>query len=96
MIRMATVFDSAEVGCGPYHAFRKQEPGGEGTVVAGGAHDDSERPAVQANLERLLDRREVVRQAVSTAAGTPDPGNGHGAILLPFRSPAIVRHGCGA
>ena len=40
-------------------ALRQEEAGGERAILAGRAHDDGERAAVQPDVERLLGRRDV-------------------------------------
>jgi hypothetical protein len=76
-IGMPAVLDGADVFRRPHDTLRQQKSGGERAIVAGGPHDHCERLPVQADLERLLNRREVVRRTIRPAVGTADNCDRH-------------------
>jgi hypothetical protein len=55
-------------------AFAGQEPGGELLVLAGGSHGDGQGIAVDADLERLLDRQLVAQALTLAPVDALDPG----------------------
>ena len=101
---MPAVLDGADIVRRPHDAFRQQEPGRKGAIVARRPHDHGERLAVQPNLERLLHRCEVVRRTIRPAGGAADDRDRHGHIRPALRAKSALgrsaglglRHGCGA
>lgn len=53
------VAHGGDVARGAYDLLGQEEAGGQMPVLPGRAHDDHERPAAKANLERLLRRCHV-------------------------------------
>ena len=98
-VRAGAVAGRADVGGVMDHAFGDEEPGGELDVVAGGAHRDGQRSAVDADLQRFLGGDEV-----GTLGGeVPDPHARHtssngdvGHVLQyrPCRAVSVGRGGC--
>ena len=75
----------ADVVRAGHDVFRQQKPRGELTVLARRAHHHRERPSVEANLERLFDRRAVGVRGPDRALHTDDVDRpdrlGHVAML---------------
>ena len=98
-VRAGAVAGRADVGGVMDHAFGDEEPGGELDVVAGGAHRDGQRSAVDADLQRFVGGDEV-----GTLGGeVPDPHARHtssngdvGHVLQyrPCRAVSVGRGGC--
>ena len=67
--------------------FGKEKAGGQLTVVAGRAHDDGKRLAVNAHLQRLFTRGRVLfaghaPSRLDRVSATMPDGFGHTCILL--------------
>ena len=68
--------DGENVGAGFQNTFGEQEPGGEFAVVAGSAHGDRKVAAVDADLQRLFDGKQILRGRNRIAAEGFVDGNG--------------------
>src|SRR5580765_390683 len=81
MIRtgIGAILDRAQIVGALQDAFSEQEPRRELAIRAWRAHDDGERPVVQAYFEGLLSRRTI---DVDRADAAPDAGHVYAAIRV--------------